>query len=241
MPSLRRLTRRRCTSPASLGTIERKSGLSRLAKAGPGRHAASLGPPGRPGARERSAGSGVGNGAARRADLDEFVAVGVGRALDEFGTRSQVDAQFVTVACGVSAEGSQHLVRVGADTADFGQARLLGGLGAGGFLLGQPGCLFRLPGRVARLTPVGLGGADQLADLGARLADPVSRSISAAANLGGGFSADRLEDSGSVDLGGGVIGRLGRRREQPRPDRREPRRRSAGISSAAASASVRHL
>jgi hypothetical protein len=44
--------------------------------------------------------------------------------------------QLVAVAGGVGAEGGQHLVRVGADTAGLGQGCLLGGLGAGGFLLG---------------------------------------------------------------------------------------------------------
>lgn len=54
---------------------------------------------------------------------------------------------------------------------------MLGGLGAAGFLLGQPGCLFRLPGRVARLVPVGLGGG-------------------VGGNLSGDFSAGRLDGGG---------------------------------------------
>jgi hypothetical protein len=46
---------------------------------------------------------------------------------------------------------------------------LLGGLGACGFLLGQPGGLFGLPGCVAGLVPGGLCGADQLVGLGGAL------------------------------------------------------------------------
>ena len=159
---------------------------------------------GLPGARQRPAGGGVGDGSGCRAELGEFVSVGVGLAFGVFGSRSQVGAQLVVVAGGVSAEGGQHLVRVGADPAGLGLGCLLGGLGTGGFLLGQPGGLLGLHGCVAGLVPVGLGDADQLVGLGAGLPDRGVSLVFGSGDPGGGVSEGRFNSSGLVDYGRGA-------------------------------------
>ena len=95
-----------------------------------------------------------------RAELGEFLTVGVGLAFGAFGPCTQVGAQLVTFADGVGAEAGQHRVRVGADPARRGPGCVLGGLRAGGVLLGQPGRPVRRGGLGLGLVPVGLGGAD---------------------------------------------------------------------------------
>ncbi len=66
-------------------------------------------------------------------------------------------AEFLTVAGGVRAEADQHLVRVGANPASLCLGGADGDLGAGGFLLRQPGSPL---GSGESLAPIGLSGAD---------------------------------------------------------------------------------
>ena len=80
------------------------------------------------------------------AELGEFVAVGVGLAFGALGSDPQVGAQLVTVAGGVGAEASQHLLRISADPAGLPPGGFGGYLRAGDVLLRPPGGLFCLDG-----------------------------------------------------------------------------------------------
>ena len=71
----------------------------------------------------------------RLADAGQFGAVGVGVVFGAFGAGAQVGAEFVAFAGGFGAELGEDPCAVGAGPVGFGAGGVLGGLGAGGFLM----------------------------------------------------------------------------------------------------------
>ena len=120
------------------------------------------------------------------------------------GAGPQVGAQLVTVAGGGGAEVGQHLLRISANPACLGPRSFLGYLRADDFLLCQPGGLFCLCDRVAGLVPIGLGGADLLVGLGARLLDRGDPVGFRGDDPSGGVLAGLLDACVPVGFGGGA-------------------------------------
>ena len=107
----------------------------------------------------------------------------------QLGARPQVGAHLIPLAGRGGAELGQRLVSVGAHPLGLGADGVGGCLGAGGFLLRQPGAFFHL-GRVgASLVPVGLCGPHPLPGLRPCLLDAASGSVSGAAIRGGYHAA----------------------------------------------------
>ncbi len=101
------------------------------------------------------------------AQAGQFIAVGVGVPLGALGPGPQVGPQLLPVAGRLGAEPGQHFLRIGADPARLGAGGLGGGLGPGRVAASRPGGLFCLLGPGQSLVPGALGGADELAGLGA--------------------------------------------------------------------------
>ena len=128
-----------------------------------------------------------------RPELGDFVAVGVGLAFGTLGAGAQVGAQLVTVPDGIRPEAGQRLVRISTDPAGLGRGGFGGGLRPGCLLLRQPGGLFGLLCPRQGPVPVGLGGADPPASLGACLPDRGVPLGFCGGDPRGGVSAGRLD------------------------------------------------
>jgi hypothetical protein len=144
-------------------------------------------------------------------ELGEFVAVGVGLAFGAFGAFG-VGTQSARSSSRSRAASAQKLASIFSAPA---RARLVSAWGgllcrlrAGGVLLRQLGGLFCRIGQGECLVPVGLGGADLVASLGAACPDRSVPLGFGGADPGGSVLTGRLNQGIPVGFGSGA-GRLG--------------------------------